>query len=299
MDKTEKLNLIKKCINKIEKDVEELNTDSKQYIINKNINVCLKLIASIITETETPDIKENKSEPSLQPNIMEKATINDISAEMKRLYGIPISLITINEWLINNGMLKINNRNQKVATPEGEKIGINTQFRSYQNKPPLASNYYSENAQRYIYNHADELYALRNDDFTPRKLGLTENAKTMFITPEQKSNLQITGEAKIFDMANEINRVTEHNNTQKINRVWITNWLISIGAVEKNADGTKIPTQYGNKIGIFTREQTSQKDGSKFFQIFCSENAQHFIYDNIESIISYNYEEIKRRAGNK
>lgn len=114
------------------------------------------------------------------------------------------------------------------------------------------------------------------------------NGRRFFITDEQQDELRIISHAKITDIANEINRVTENNNTSKITTTWITDWLISVNVLEVNNSGERVPTKIGKDIGISS--QPVQIAYNKMQNInYYSKDAQMFIYENIESIINFHY----------
>lgn len=107
-----------------------------------------------------------------------------------------------------------------------------------------------------------------------------------YITNDQKFALK-TVEHPVYvkDITNEINRVTEINDTKKFAAVWITNWLVSLEMLEV-IDGKKHATERGNEIGITTEMRYSQKIGNYYANIY-SQTAQSFIYDNIDAILNF------------
>lgn len=113
----------------------------------------------------------------------------------------------------------------------------------------------------------------------------SQSGKRFFITEEQRSQLKINGIKIIKDIVNELNRVTLYNNTQKIENEWITNWLIDVGMLKRDSNGYICATQHGNEIGIISRLKI------KRYNNLYSEDAQKFIYDNIDNIITFYYGE--------
>ncbi len=116
----------------------------------------------------------------------------------------------------------------------------------------------------------------------------SQRRKRFFITAEQRKQLKIMPNAMISEIANELNRVTAENNIKKIQAVWITNWLISIGILEINNFEKRVPTKDGKSIGI-TTQLKNRFDGTVYYQNYYSAEAQIFIYDNIDNIIAFHY----------
>jgi hypothetical protein len=110
--------------------------------------------------------------------------------------------------------------------------------------------------------------------------------KCFFITAQQKSALQLNdGECRVSDIAKEINRVTSENDTKIMQGVWINDWLESIGMLYRNDEGNRFATADGNKIGI-TSEIRQSSNGKELYTNLYSVQAQKFIYDNLEAVIS-------------
>lgn len=124
-----------------------------------------------------------------------------------------------------------------------------------------------------------------------------QSGKRFFITEEQTYELTAKGNAKIGEIADELNRVTEINNTAKITTTWITDWLISVDILEINDLGQRVPTQSGNEMGINSKLMQISYNKVQAVNYYPLE-AQKFIYDNIDNIISfhYNYKPQKTKA---
>lgn len=115
------------------------------------------------------------------------------------------------------------------------------------------------------------------------------NNKAVYITDEQYSKLQINyGECKVSDIANEINRVIEENDTKKLQALWINDWLESINMLYKDVKGRRVPTVDGENIGITAKLRVS-RDGEEYFINYYTPQAQTFIFDNLDSVLSLRY----------
>lgn len=117
-----------------------------------------------------------------------------------------------------------------------------------------------------------------------------QSQQRVYITDEQFTELQLNyGECRVSDIAKEINRVIADNCTKKMQAAWINNWLESIGMICKNAYDCRIATSDGGDIGISSHLKTSSQ-GREYYLNLYSVQAQSFIYDNLNAIISYHYE---------
>ena len=76
----------------------------------------------------------------------------------------------------------------------------------------------------------------------------------------------------------------------------ITEWLVEVGMLTNiivNNKARKRPTSSGENLGIFTEERTNQY-GTPYEGVFYNLNAQHFIIDNIDTVIALNREKAKK-----
>lgn len=129
---------------------------------------------------------------------------------------------------------------------------------------------------------------LLDDTISESSSNTPQTRKRFFITDEQCKQLQITGNAMASEISDELNRVTKENGIKKFQAVWITDWLLDIGFLQKSADNKRFPTQCGKEIGI-TSKLKRRSDGSEYYLNLYSEKAQRFIYDNLETIITFHY----------
>lgn len=305
MDKSEKLGQLKECICKIEEDITmscKNGCPDKETLMNRNILECLKYISELLDDTiyesssNTPQTRKRffiTDEQREQLQITPNAKVTDIANELNRVTQnnntSKITTTWITEWLISVGILEINELSQRVPTQTGREIGITSQLMQISYSKVQLVNYYPKNVQEFIYNNIKSIIDFHYSN--PTKSSHVKNDKNrFFITNEQREQLQIVKSTKISDIVNELNRFMQENNTQQIQTAWITNWLVSTGIFERNDMNRGIPTKIGNEIGI-TRELIKKDDGSAYFQIWYSEKAQMFIYDNIEAIIAFHYGE--------
>lgn len=112
----------------------------------------------------------------------------------------------------------------------------------------------------------------------------------VYITDEQFTELQLNyGECRVSDITKEINRVIADNCTKKMQAAWINDWLESIGMICRNENGRRMATSAGKDLGITSHLQI-RSQGEEYYLNLYSVQAQSFIYDNLNAIISYHYE---------
>lgn len=296
MDKYEKLNQVREYISKIEEDIALSDIDEKQSLMNRNITDCLKYISEILEETITENAKALQSgkrffmteEQSEEITAKGTATVGEIADEINRVTETnniaKIKTTWITDWLISVGILETNCLNQRIPTQKGNKMGVISKKTINGYGKEYFNNYYSFEMQKYIYNNIESIV-----DFHYNSKSKKNKSKNLFfLTDEQRLRLNIAGNAQISDIVNRLNVFAPENNTKKINVVWITDWLLETGILMKNDEGNRIPTPKGAETGIISEPRTSQ-DGRTYFTNLYSENAQRYIYDNIENIMNFHY----------
>lgn len=296
MDKREKMNQIKEYINKIEEDLNVSRCYDSETITNKNILQCMKYISELLEETINESSgKTSQSgkrffitdEQRSQLQTKGSLTVSKIADEINKITinsnTEKIQATWITNWLVSVGFLEINTSGKRVSTNDGKSIGITSQLKNRLDGTEYYQNYYSEKAQEFIYDNIDSIISFHYN--SKQKSSKVKSQKSFFITEEQRSQLKINGIKIIKDIVNELNRATLYNNTEKIENEWIANWLIDVGMLKRDSNGYICATQYGNEIGIISRLKV------KRYNNLYSEDAQKFIYDNIDSIIAFHYGE--------
>ncbi len=312
MDKYEKLECLKEYIDKTEEDLNNSSDYDKDKLINRNILQCMKYISELLEDMALSDDKSEKQpDINIQPErdktnnsaevskffitkeqlsgiiLMPKAKVTDIVNELNSAVQNndvkKLKSTSISDWLFWGGFLTLNGKKKRIASAKGKEIGIIT-FNSV-NRP---INYYNEQAQSFIYDNIEEIYAFEYNDFNPIKLEIS-GKKAFFISEEQKAQLNTMENSTMRDIINELNRVTENNDTQKINAVMVYNWLLEIKAIEVNKDDFKVATEYGRQLGIMT-----ELVHDNYRRCIYSKEAQIFIYENLKNIFEYNMKGYKK-----
>ena len=124
-----------------------------------------------------------------------------------------------------------------------------------------------------------------------KKKNIYENS-----TPEQigeifeYSNVPITA-TEIF---NRIMAVGPQEGVKKLPKRNLTKWLLALGLIEEvvvNETRIKRPTESGREIGILLEERWGQR--GSYYVVLYNRDAQQFIIDNIEAMLSF--EEIEHK----
>lgn len=93
----------------------------------------------------------------------------------------------------------------------------------------------------------------------------------------------------ISEIAKRLNVLVTNENMKKIAYRDIAEWLVSVDmlCVITKPDGktAKMPTENATNIGMFTEKRTGQR--GEYTVTVCNKNAQMFVVDNLDAIISY------------
>ncbi len=114
------------------------------------------------------------------------------------------------------------------------------------------------------------------------------------LTPEQRLNISISETPlTVSEIADYLNTLIDIDAMTKITATMITNWLVEAGLLEvyERNDGkkSKKATSAGSQMGIITEERSGQY--GTYSVLLYPPAMQQFIYDNIDSVISFKYEQ--------
>lgn len=113
--------------------------------------------------------------------------------------------------------------------------------------------------------------------------------KAFFLSADSINNFSFSETPiPVSEITKRLNDLADLEVCHKLKHSTITNWLISIGALEirELADGrnTKRPTEQGKELGISSEKRTSMN--GEYVVVVYSRGAQQFILDNIEAIVA-------------
>ncbi len=124
--------------------------------------------------------------------------------------------------------------------------------------------------------------------------GVTKNHPILpfSLTKDQVSTLQTSPKPiSCSEIAKYLNSFIDQSIKEKITPNMINSWLLHLGLLTINIDDDgrkrKCPTDQGQSFGITTARRFS-KYGSYAVTVY-NEDAQQFIYDNIDAIASFKY----------
>lgn len=113
--------------------------------------------------------------------------------------------------------------------------------------------------------------------------------KAFFLSADSINNFSFSETPiPVSEITKRLNDLADLEVCYKLKHSAITNWLISIGALEirELADGrnTKRPTEQGQMLGISSEKRTGMN--GEYVVVVYSKDAQQFILDNIEAIVT-------------
>lgn len=110
-----------------------------------------------------------------------------------------------------------------------------------------------------------------------------------FITRAELNKYKYTQDLTISEFVNYINSLKNVDDTKKLKFTALANWLVSIGMLVEVEEGNKkrkIPSEYGEKIGIY-RQTRNGYYGTYDVNLY-DKYAQNFIIDNFEDFLLFN-----------
>ena len=127
----------------------------------------------------------------------------------------------------------------------------------------------------------------------------TKKSSAFLITDEQFAELKTYSyNCKVSELAIEINRVTEENNTKKFSATWINDWLEAEGYLRPSELKSRIATEKGNQLGI-SSEYRQRDNGDEYYINFYTEEAQSFVFSHLNDIIAYRNEKYNEKKRNE
>lgn len=117
------------------------------------------------------------------------------------------------------------------------------------------------------------------------------------LTKEQLANFEFSNTpVSVSEITKRLNNLINPIFVSELKSGSITQWLTEINMLNNivvNNKTRKRPTEEGIKMGIIIKEAVSQY-GTPYEGVFYDINAQHFIIDHIDSVISVNTQRAKK-----
>ena len=123
----------------------------------------------------------------------------------------------------------------------------------------------------------------------PAKKERKPRRKAYYLLPEQAERFQFSEEPITeYEIVNRIKSIGPREGVKRLPRKKLTYWLISLDLIEPIYVGSikkMVPTPCGEQIGITVEERHGER--GVYFVLLFNLEAQHFILDNIESILNF------------
>ena len=144
----------------------------------------------------------------------------------------------------------------------------------------------SPSAQQFILDNIDAIAEMNG---LPRE---KRNRLPFVVTDEMRGKLTATEKPlSATDITQNINSFVDEEKSGTLKAGSVSKWLEEQGILENtelpSGRRTRLPTEEGLKLGIETRQRTSQR-GEEYTAVVYSKQAQEYIYSHIDEIAEYN-----------
>lgn len=224
----------------------------------------------------------NEVTPTAFTDMINKHLDPDISGRLKKN--------AIADWLSEVGMLENyelpNGKMRRRPTESGSNEGIRLSEYFSADGFPRAAIMLSPAAQQFILDNIDAIAEMNG---LPRE---KRNRLPFVVTDEMREKLTATeNPLSATDITQNINSFVDKEKSGALKAGSVSKWLEEQGILE-NAElpsgrRTRLPTEAGLKLGIETRQRTSQR-GEEYTAVVYSKQAQEYIYSHIDEIAGYN-----------
>lgn len=224
-------------------------------------------------------------------NEVSLSTFTDmINKYLDRDVSVKLKSTAIADWLTVIGMLDRealpSGRFKRVPTDSALSEGIRLNEYLTPGGFPRYAIMISPSAQQFILDNIDAIAEMNG---FPRE---KRNKLPFVVTDEMREKLAASENyVTATDMTQNINSYVNENESGALKTGSISKWLEEQGILE-NAElpsgrRTRLPTEEGLKLGIETRQRTSQR-GEEYTAVVYSKQAQEYIYSHIDEIAVFN-----------
>lgn len=224
----------------------------------------------------------NEVTPTAFTDMINKHLDPDISGRLKKN--------AIADWLSEVGMLENyelpNGKMRRRPTESGSNEGIRLSEYFSADGFPRAAIMLSPAAQQFILDNIDAIAEMNG---LPRE---KRNRLPFVVTDEMREKLTATeNPLSATDITQNINSFVDKEKSGALKAGSVSKWLEEQGILENtelpSGRRTRLPTEAGLKLGIETRQRTSQR-GEEYTAVVYSKQAQEYIYSHIDEIAGYN-----------
>lgn len=153
------------------------NTDADADTLhNEQVIACFRYISDVLArdiyQAET-DMKNNDDFYITEEQIAElnvysyNCKVSELANEINRVTAVngtkKLPATWINDWLEAEGYLCQSDLRSRIATEKGKQLGITTEYRKKDNGTEYYINFYTAQAQGFVFGHLNEIIALRNE----------------------------------------------------------------------------------------------------------------------------------------
>lgn len=157
------------------------NTDADANTLqNEQVIACFQFVSDVLArsiyEAEN-SVKHSKSdffiteqqcaELNIYPyNCKVSEIANEINRVTENNRTKKLSAAWINDWLESKGYLCKSDLRSRIATDKGKQLGISSEYRKQDNGNEYYINFFTEQAQRFIYDHISDIIAYRHEQYS-------------------------------------------------------------------------------------------------------------------------------------
>lgn len=153
------------------------NTDADADTLhNEQIITCFRYVSDVLArdiyQAET-DIKKNDDFYITEEQLAElnvysyNCKVSELANEINRVTVVngtkKLPATWINDWLEAEGYLCKSDLKSRIATEKGKQLGITSEYRKMDNGNEYYINFYTAQAQEFVFGHLNEIIAFRNE----------------------------------------------------------------------------------------------------------------------------------------
>ena len=224
-------------------------------------------------------------------NEVSLSTFTDmINKHIDRDVSVKLKDYAIADWLTVIGMLSEerlpNGKLKRVPTENGISEGMRLSEYFTDGGFPRYAIMLSPEAQQFVLDNIDAIAEMNG---LPRE----KHKRLPFeVTDEMRQKLASTEKfVRATDITQNINSYVDEEKSGMLKIGSVSKWLEELGILENaelpSGKRTRLPTEEGLKLGIETRQRTSQR-GEDYTAVVYSKQAQDYIYSHIDEIAAFN-----------